>query len=87
MNKALRCSDIIDLYNGTAFNKFYGDQRDGQSVNHVYTSKVGDKDQYVISDIDNAIADIDSAINYSEIVMGWSQNDAGSGCMAPRKAI
>ena len=78
LNKALaEAQNILDLYNGTAFNKHYGDQRDGQSVNHVYTSKVGDKDQYVISDVDNAIAGIDAAINYSEIVMGWSQNDAG----------
>ena len=31
----------------------------------------------VISDLENATAAIDDAINYSEIVMGWSQNEAG----------
>ena len=57
--------------------RVFGDERDGQSVNHVYSKLVGDKDQFVKSDLTAAIEAIDAAINYSEIVMGWSQNDAG----------
>ena len=73
LNKAINeAQTIVDIYEGT-----YSTSKDNQSVNHVYTRLVGDKDQIVKSDLTNAIDAIDAAINYSEIVMGWSQNDAG----------
>lgn len=74
LNKAIDAAQyIVDLYEGTVTRY----NANIQSVNHVATALVGDKDQYVVSDVENAMADIDAAINYSEIVMGWSQNDAG----------
>ena len=60
------------MYEGT-----YSTSKNNQSVNKVYTRLVGDKDQIVKSDLTAAIEAIDAAINYSEIVMGWSKNDAG----------
>ena len=74
LNEALDDAEyLVSLYEGTvsAYNK------DLQSVNHVYTSLTGDKDQMVKSDLTAAIEAIDAAINYSEIIMGWSKNDAG----------
>ena len=74
LNKAIDAAQhIVDLYEGTVTRY----DADIQSVNHVATALVGDKDQYVVSDVENAMADIDAAINYSEIVMGWSKNEAG----------
>ena len=73
LNKAINeAQTIVDIYEGT-----YSTSKDNQSVNKVYTRLVGDKDQIVKSDLTNAIDAIDSAINYSEIVMGWSKNEAG----------
>ena len=73
LNEAISdAQDIIDLYEGT-----YSTSSTYQSVNKNYTSLVGDKDQIVISDLENAMTAIDDAINYSEIIMGWSLNDAG----------
>ena len=73
LNKAIATAeDLVSLYEGT-----YSTKKDDQSVNKVYTRLVGDKDQLVKSDLTAAIEAIDAAINYSEIVMGWSQNDAG----------
>ena len=73
LNKAIdNAQYLVDLYEGT-----YSKYKDDQSVNHVYTYYTGDKDQMVKSDLTKAIEAIDAAINYSEIVMGWSQNDAG----------
>ena len=73
LNKAIANAQVlVDLYDGT-YSKLVADQ----SVNHVYTALVGDKDQMVKSDLTNAIEAIDAAINYSEIVMGWSKTDAG----------
>ncbi len=73
LNKAINeAQTIVDIYEGT-----YSTSKDNQSVNHVYTRLVGDKDQIVKSDLTNAIEAIDAAINYSEIVMGWSKTDAG----------
>ena len=73
LNKAIATAeDLVSLYEGT-----YSTKKDDQSVNKVYTRLVGDKDQMVKSDLTKAIEAIDAAINYSEIVMGWSQNDAG----------
>ena len=71
LNKAIaQAQDVVDIYNGkysSSYNK----------VNHASVASVGDKDGIVASDITGAIDAIDAAINYSEIVMGWSQNDAG----------
>ena len=73
LNKAIdNAQYLVDLYEGT-----YSKNKDYQSVNKVYTYLTGDKDQMVKSDLTAAIEAIDAAINYSEIVMGWSQNDAG----------
>lgn len=73
LNEAISdAQDIIDLYEGS-----YSTSKTYQSVNKNYSALVGDKDQMVISDLENAMAAIDDAINYSEIVMGWSQNEAG----------
>ena len=73
LNKAINeAQTIVDIYEGT-----YSTSKDNQSVNKVYTRLVGDKDQIVKSDLTNAIDAIDAAINYSEIVMGWSKNEAG----------
>ena len=71
LNKAIaQAQDVVDIYNGkysSSYNK----------VNHASVASVGDKDGIVASDITGAIDAIDAAINYSEIVMGWSKNDAG----------
>ncbi len=73
LNKAIAAAeDLVSLYEGT-----YGTTKSVQSVNKVYTRLVGDKDQMVKSDLTKAIEAIDAAINYSEIVMGWSKNEAG----------
>ena len=73
LNKAINeAQTIVDIYEGT-----YSTSKNNQSVNKVYTRLVGDKDQIVKSDLTAAIEAIDAAINYSEIVMGWSKNDAG----------
>ena len=71
LNKAIaQAQDVVDIYNGkysSSYNK----------VNHASVASVGDKDGIVASDITGAIDAIDAAINYSEIIMGWSKNDAG----------
>ena len=73
LNKAIDQAEyLVSLYEGT-----YSNSGTLQSVNKQYTYLVGDKDQMVKSDLTKAIEAIDSAINYSEIVMGWSKNDAG----------
>ena len=73
LNKAIATAeDLVSLYEGT-----YSTKKDDQSVNKNYSRLVGDKDQMVKSDLTAAIEAIDAAINYSEIVMGWSKNDAG----------
>jgi glucan-binding YG repeat protein len=69
LNKAIAAAqDVIDIYNGT----------EDAGINKVDTTKVGDKDEIVVSDITDAIAAIDSAINYSAVVMGWSKNSDGA---------
>ena len=74
LNKAIDEAEyLVSLYEGTVSRN----NPDVQSVNHVYSKLVGDKDQMVKSDLTNAIEAIDAAINYSEIIMGWSKNDAG----------
>ena len=69
-NAIAQAQDIVAIFNGTngaSFNK----------VNKTSAAYVGDKDAIVKSDITGAISAIDSAINYSNVVMGWSKNDAG----------
>ena len=69
-NAIAQAQDIVAIFNGTngaSFNK----------VNKTSAAYVGDKDCIVKSDITGAISAIDSAINYSNVVMGWSKNDAG----------
>lgn len=73
LNKAIaEAQTIVDIYEGS-----YSTSKDNQSVNHVYTRLVGDKDQIVKSDLTNAIEAIDAAINYSKVIIGWSKNEAG----------
>ena len=73
LNKAIdNAQYLVDLYEGT-----YSKYATQQSVNKQPTTYVGDKDQMVKSDLTKAIEAIDAAINYSEIIMGWSKNDAG----------
>ena len=73
LNTAIaQAEDIIEIYEGT-----YSTSSTYQSVNKTYSRLVGDKDQIVISDLENAMTAIDDAINYSEIIMGWSQNENG----------
>ncbi len=68
LNKAIAdAKSIVDDYNGTTKTKVNGNLSNG----------AGDKDNFVISDLTGAISAIDSAINYSNVVMGWSKNDAG----------
>lgn len=69
-NAIAQAQDIVAIFNGTngaSYNK----------VNKTSAAYVGDKDAIVKSDITGAISAIDSAINYSNVVMGWSKNDAG----------
>ena len=73
LNKAIAdAQKLVDLYEGS-----YATKAADQSVNKAYTTLVGDKDQMVKSDLTAAISAIDSAINYSNVVMDWSKNDAG----------
>ena len=73
LNKAIADAQrLVNLYEGS-----YATKAADQSVNKAYTTLVGDKDQMVKSDLTAAIKAIDSAINYSNVVMGWSKNDAG----------
>ena len=69
-NAIAQAQDIVAIFNGTngaSYNK----------VNKASAAYVGDKDGIAKSDISGAISAIDSAINYSNVVMGWSKNDAG----------
>jgi glucan-binding YG repeat protein len=71
LNKAIaQAQDIVDIYNGkvSGYNK----------VNTASAAYVGDKDGIVKSDITGAEAAIDAAINYSEVIMGWSKNADGA---------
>ena len=66
------CDKIIDLYNGN-----YSTSKNNQSVNGDYSAAVGDKDQILKSMITDAIDDVESAIDFSSVIQGWSQNDKG----------
>lgn len=67
LNKAIASAQgIVDCYDGITANS---------SVNHKATKTAGDKDAFVKSDVEAAIDAINAAINYSEVIMGWSQKD------------
>ncbi len=63
------CQYLIDLYEGD-----YSLSSISQSVNTAYNGAVGDKDQILKSDCDDAVAAVDAAINFAGIIMGWSQD-------------
>ena len=74
LQKAIdECDVIIDLYNGD-----YSKSKNSQSVNGVLTLLVGDKDQILKSSITNAVQAVEDAINFSNIIMGWSQDKDGN---------
>ena len=74
LQKAIdECDVIIDLYNGD-----YSKSKNSQSVNGVLTLLVGDKDQILKSDCTNAVQAVEDAINFSNIIMGWSQDKDGN---------
>ena len=67
------CEYIIDLYNGN-----YSKSKNTQSVNGDYNAATGDKDQILKSDCTNAVQAVEDAINFSNIIMGWSQDKDGN---------
>lgn len=69
-NAIAQAQDIVAIFNGTNGAKY-------NKVNTKDANFIGDKDCIVKSDITGAVSAIDSAINYSNVVMGWSKNDAG----------
>lgn len=74
LQKAIdECDVIIDLYNGD-----YSKSAKSQSVNGALTLLVGDKDQILKSDCTNAVQAVEDAINFSNIIMGWSQDKDGN---------
>ena len=66
------CQYIIDLYNGD-----YARVARSQSVNADFNAAVGDKDQILKSDITNAVQAVDDAINFKNVIMGWTDTDEG----------
>ena len=66
------CDHIISLYNGD-----YSKSQYTQSINGGYSATTGDKDQILKSDITDATQAVEDAINFSNIIMGWSQNEDG----------
>ena len=70
LQKAIdECDVIIDLFNGN-----YSKSKNSQSVNAELNLLVGDKDQILKSDCTNAVQAVEDAINFSNIIMGWSQD-------------
>ncbi len=71
LEKAIEdCDYIIDIYNGDYAKS--GDTK--QSLNGKYSATTGDKDQILKSDITDATQAVEDAINFSNIIMGWSQD-------------
>ena len=66
------CQYIIDIYNGD-----YSKSAKSQSVNAEANTRVGDKDQILKSDCTNAIQAVDDAINFKNVIMGWTDTDEG----------
>ena len=74
LQKAIdECDVIIDLFNGD-----YSKSKNSQSVNAELNLLVGDKDQILKSDCTNAVQAVEDAINFSNIIMGWSQDKDGN---------
>ncbi len=75
LEKAIEdCDYIIDIYNGDYAKS--GDTK--QSLNGKYSATTGDKDQILKSDITDATQAVEDAINFSNIIMGWSQDEDGN---------
>ena len=66
------CDRIIDLFNGN-----YSTSKLSQSVNGSYSAATGDKDQILKSDITEALENVESAIDFSNVIQGWSKNEDG----------
>ena len=66
------CDKIIDLFNGN-----YSTSKLSQSVNGSYSAATGDKDQILKSDITEALENVESAIDFSNVIQGWSKNEDG----------
>ena len=64
------CQYIIDIYEGD-----YALRGTSQTYNGKYDGKTGDKDQILKSDITAATEAVDSAINFANIIQGWSQDE------------
>lgn len=74
LEKAIEdCDYIIDIYDGT-----YSKSAKTQSTNDKYDGNTGDKDQILKSSITNAVQAVEDAINFSNIIMGWSQDKDGN---------
>jgi glucan-binding YG repeat protein len=67
-----KANALVDAYNGK------GNSTYTSTVNMKATTTSGDKDSFVRSDVEGVLSAIDSAINYSAVVMGWSQNADGA---------
>ena len=67
------CNYIIDIYDGD-----YATYGTSQTVNSKYSGAVADKDQILKSDVADAIQAVEDAINFSNIIMGWSQDKDGN---------
>ena len=74
LEKAIEdCDYIIAIYDGD-----YATFGSSQTVNADYNGAVGDKDQILKSDITDAMDAVDAAINFSNIIQGWSQDEDGN---------
>ena len=72
LEKAIsNCEYLIDLYNGD----YSRTDKKVQSINGDYNGKVGDKDQLLKSMISDALEEVDAAINFKNIIQGWSQDE------------
>ena len=73
LQKAIdECDVIIDIFNGD-----YSKSKNSQSVNGVLNLLVGDKDQILKSDCTNAVQAVEDAINFKNVIMGWTDTDEG----------
>ena len=64
------CNYIIDIYDGD-----YATYGTSQTVNSKYSGAVADKDQILKSDVADAIQAVEDAINFKNIIQGWSQDE------------
>ena len=68
-NAIADCEYVIDVYNGDLKNLTVNDGAD---------RSVGDKDQILKSDCTNAIQAVEDAINFKNIIQGWSKDEDGN---------